>query len=65
MSVSREDLKRMIDHIADQDLTEVLDFIGYLNMRRERDTLRNLEQTNMTSMEFLRNTIDDEVWNGL
>jgi hypothetical protein len=36
VSVNREELKRMIDHIPDQDAEEVLDFIGYLNMKRER-----------------------------
>ncbi|NHN29656.1 DUF2281 domain-containing protein [Paenibacillus agricola] len=52
MSVNREELKRMIDYIAAQDALEVLDFIGYLNMKRERETLKNLEQASMTSMDF-------------
>jgi hypothetical protein len=30
MSVSREELKRMIDKIPEKDFEEVLDFIGYL-----------------------------------
>lgn len=36
MSVNREELKRMIDQISEQDAIEVYDFIGYLNMKRER-----------------------------
>jgi len=36
MSVNREELKRMIDQIPEQDALEVYDFIGYLNMKRER-----------------------------
>jgi hypothetical protein len=31
--VNREELKRMIDQIPDQDAVEVLDFIGYLNVK--------------------------------
>ena len=63
MSVNREELKRMIDHIPEQDAIEVLDFIGYLNMKRERETLKNLEQASITSMDFWNNPVDDEVWN--
>lgn len=30
MSMNREELKRMIDRITEQEAAEVLDFIGYL-----------------------------------
>ncbi|MCY9693013.1 hypothetical protein [Paenibacillus alginolyticus] len=43
MSVNREELKRMIDHIPEQDAVEVLDFIGYLNMKREREDAQQLD----------------------
>ena len=36
MSVNREEIKRLIDQIPDQDAAEVLDFIGYLSQKRER-----------------------------
>jgi hypothetical protein len=65
MSVSREDLKRVIDTIPEQDFVEVLDFIGYLNMKREREALDNLEQASITSMDFWNNPVDDEVWNNV
>lgn len=39
MRVNREELKQMIDQIPEQDALEVIDFIGYLNMKRERETL--------------------------
>ncbi|NHN34863.1 DUF2281 domain-containing protein [Paenibacillus agricola] len=63
MNVNRDELKRMIDRIPEQDAVDVLDFIGYLNMKRERETLKNLEQASMTSMDFWNNPVDDEVWN--
>src|SRR5690554_569394 len=44
VSVNREELKRIIDHIPEQDAIEVADFIGYLNTRREREALNNFEQ---------------------
>lgn len=65
MSVSREEFKRMIDKIPDNDFEEVLDFIGYLNMKREREALNNLERASITSMEFWNNPVDDEVWNNV
>ncbi|MFD3270078.1 DUF2281 domain-containing protein [Paenibacillus dendritiformis] len=61
--MNREELKRLIDHITEQDAAEVLDFIGYLNMKREREAIRNLEYASVTSMEFWDNPVDDEVWN--
>jgi hypothetical protein len=63
MSMNREELKRMIDRITEQEAAEVLDFIGYLNMKREREALKNLEQASITSMDFWDNPVDDEVWN--
>lgn len=46
MSVDREKLKLIIDQISDQDALEVYDFVGYLNMKREREAaqLLNIEQ---------------------
>lgn len=43
MSVNREELKRMIDQIPEQDAIEVLDFIGYLNMKREREVSEQID----------------------
>lgn len=43
ISVNREELKQMIDQIPEQDAIEVYDFIGYLNMKRERDDLHQLD----------------------
>lgn len=63
MSINREELKRMIDKITDQDAVQVYDFIGYLNMKHEKETVQNLEGASGTSMDFWNNPIDDEVWN--
>lgn len=65
MSVSREELKRMIDKIPEKDFEEALDFIGYLNMKREREAQDNLEDASITNMDFWDNSIDDEVWNNV
>jgi len=38
MGINREELKRLIDQIPEQDALQVYDFIGYLNMKREKTT---------------------------
>lgn len=39
MTVDREELKRMIDQMHEEDTVEVYDFVGYLRMKREREDL--------------------------
>ncbi|WP_077324719.1 hypothetical protein [Virgibacillus siamensis] len=39
MNVNREELKQLIDFIHEEDAAEVYDFIGYLNMKREREAI--------------------------
>ncbi|MGG1513911.1 DUF2281 domain-containing protein [Paenibacillus oryzisoli] len=63
MSVNREELKKLIDEIPEQDAVEVIDFIGYLKMKRERESFHDLEKASATSTDFWNNPIDDEVWN--
>lgn len=47
MSINREELKRMIDQIPEQDALEVFDLIKYLNKKRENEIL------NETEIEYL------------
>jgi hypothetical protein len=43
LSVNREELKRMIDQIPEQDALEVYDFIEFLNMKREKAAPNQIE----------------------
>lgn len=43
MGINREELKRMIDRIPEQDAVEVFDFVGYLDMKREKETINQLD----------------------
>lgn len=43
MSANREELKRLIDFIHEEDTSEVYDFIGYLNMKREREAIEHMD----------------------
>lgn len=53
MSVNREEIKRLIDQIPDQDAVVVHDFIGYLNMKRERETAEQLDLEQLSTDENL------------
>jgi len=65
MSINKDELRKLIETIPEQDAAEVLDFIGYLKMKRDRDAFHKLEQASITSTEFWNNPIDDEVWNNV
>lgn len=43
LSVDREELKRMIDQIPEQDALEVYDFIEYLNIKRKKEAINEME----------------------
>lgn len=63
VSVSKEELKKLIDTIHDQDAVEVYDFIEFLKMKREQQVLQELENISVTSMDFWDNPVDNEIWN--
>ncbi|WP_404451373.1 hypothetical protein LG329_13650 [Virgibacillus necropolis] len=48
MGINREQLKRMIDQITEQDVVEVFDFVGYLNMKREKEMINQLDVEALT-----------------
>lgn len=43
MVVDREELKRIIDQMDEEDTAEVFDFIGYLKMKREKGNLFQMD----------------------
>ncbi|WP_053362492.1 hypothetical protein [Bacillus sp. FJAT-27251] len=57
MSVDREELKRMIDQIPEQDALEVYDFIEYLNMKRKTETINEMEVDYLAKDEKLLNQV--------
>lgn len=43
MGVNREELKRMIDYIPEQDVAEVFDLLGKLNLKREHENAQGID----------------------
>ena len=65
MNVAKELIQKMIDDIPEKDLTEVIDFIGYIKNRSERELRFEMMDASKSSLEFWNNEIDDEVWNNV
>ena len=63
MNPARKILINLIEEIPEDNIPEVIDFIGYLKIKNELEVLRELENASSSSMEFWNNDIDDEVWN--
>jgi hypothetical protein len=59
LSVNREELKRMIDKIPEQDALEVYDFIEFLNSKREKESLQQLDVDNLAVDENLIRQIEN------
>ncbi|WP_227002726.1 DUF2281 domain-containing protein [Salicibibacter kimchii] len=63
VNTNKERILELIEDIPEKDMTEIIDFIGYLKMKREKEEYRDLLQASESSMDFWDNKIDDEVWN--
>jgi len=65
MRTTKENLKLLIDKISENEAKEVLDFIGYLGMKRRGEKFKDLELASETSLGFWDNDIDDRIWNSV
>jgi hypothetical protein len=65
MRTTKENLRVLIDKISENEAKEVLDFVGYLNMKRRREKFKDLELASETSLGFWNNDIDDRTWNNV
>ena len=65
MSIGRKKLLELIEEMPDKEIVEVIDFVGYLKSKREKEAIRDLEKASESSIGFWNNSIDDEVWNNV
>jgi len=63
MTLAQEKLFGIIDDLSDKDLSEVIDFIEYLKLKKENQLYKDLQHVSESSMDFWDNDIDDEAWN--
>lgn len=53
MSVDREELKRRIDYIPEQDVAEVINFLDKLSLKREREDAQGIDVKALSEDEDL------------
>jgi len=62
-NTAKERLLKIIDEIPEQEVDKILDFAEYLKIKREKSLSEDLTKACESSLDFLDNDIDDEVWN--
>lgn len=63
MNIAKQILYKLIEEMPDNQVPEVIDFVGYLKSKNENEVFKELEKVSESSMEFWNNAKDDEVWN--
>lgn len=65
MTAIQKLLHELIEELPDQDAAEVIDFIEYLKLKKEKKLYKELQRCSESSLDFWDNEIDDEVWNNV
>ena len=65
MSTAKQFLKSLIEDIPENEVLQIIDFISYLKVRREKELYRELLKAGESSLDFWDNETDDEVWNNV
>jgi len=65
MSNVKKKLIKLIEEMSEKEVVEVIDFVGYLRLKREKAVITDLEKASESSLGFWDNEIDDEVWNNV
>lgn len=65
MDAAKKVLYEMIKEIPEKDIAEVIDFVQYLKLKREKEMFKDLQRASESSIKFWNNDIDDEVWNNV
>lgn len=63
MTLAQAKLHEIIDKLTDTDISQVIDFVEYLRIKKEKQVYKDLQQVSESSMEFWNNDIDNQVWN--
>ncbi|MGL4343840.1 MAG: hypothetical protein ACRCTE_01445 [Cellulosilyticaceae bacterium] len=65
MTAIQKLLHELVEELPDKEAAEVVDFIEYLKLKKEKELYRELQQASESSLDFWDNDIDDEVWNNV
>ena len=65
MSAARLIINRMIEELPDDMLSEIINYIAFVQKTKKELVFKDLEEAGVSSMDFRNNSIDDEVWNNV
>lgn len=65
MDAAKKLLYDLIEEIPEKDLAEVIDFVQFIKLKREKELFKDLQKASESSTKFWNNDIDDEVWNNV
>ena len=63
MNASKEKLLELIKDLPEKEMGELISFVGYLKMKKEKENFQDLTKASESSLSFWLNAKDDEVWN--
>ena len=65
MITSKDYLHKLIDEASKEEIAEIIDFVEYLKIKKEKNNMKDLLDASNSSTDFWNNEIDDEVWNNV
>ncbi len=65
MITSKRDLHKLIDEVEIKEIQEIIDFVEYLKIEKEKNNMKDLLYASKSSTDFWNNKIDNEVWNNV
>lgn len=65
MNAGKSILIKLIDEIPESQIPEVIDFIMFLKIKKDKQIFKDLIYASESSIDFWDNDIDDEVWNNV
>lgn len=65
MDTAKKMLIKLIVNLPDNQVPEVIDFVSYLKLKKEKEIFKELEMASESSLDFWNNDLDDEVWNNV
>lgn len=65
MNTARQIAVRMLDEVPDDMLSDVINYIAFINSKKNSKLFEELEDASLSSIDFWNNHVDDEVWNNV
>ncbi len=63
MNTVKDYLYKLIEKTPTEELPDILDFVIYINRKKDKNRFKDLENASNSSTDFWDNDIDDKVWN--